>query len=413
MSPPSPALDSAVAAAIISLLEDGACDPARFESQLASLQARWGAQVHTVLLFVLAHLEFPPEKARSHWRAVLREWKALSARLGEPVDLRVAVLHHFLRRPRTLRNPAIVDLRVLRRTHRSAMLDELTRVHNYRYFQDSVAAEARRAERFGLVVTLLMVDADDFKAYNDAHGHLAGNRALRRLASVLRRSVRQVDLVARYGGEEFAILLPSTPKLAALDVAEKVRRAVEKADVGADAGKPITVSIGVASLPGDGATAHELVDCADRALYAAKAAGRNRVAAFSPERRDHPRMPAALKGRFTAATPELHPLTTRNLSEGGLAFVTRHAVEPGAIARVQLSLPPENEALECIMRVVRSTRAADGYHVSGAIVHMPKAQAQRFRLFLRSLRQASPPKPPSPPKPRPAGAARTRPPAAS
>ncbi|HVO12724.1 MAG TPA: diguanylate cyclase [Vicinamibacteria bacterium] len=406
MSPPSPALDSAVAAAIISLLEDGPCDPAALESSLAALQARWGAQVHTVLLFVLAHVEFPPERARRHWRAVLREWKALAARLGEPVDLRVAVLHHFLRRPRTLRNPAIVDLRILRRTHRSAMLDELTRVHNYRYFQDCVAAEARRAERFGLVVTLLMVDADDFKAYNDAHGHPAGNRALRRLAAVLRRSVRRVDVVARYGGEEFAILLPSTPKLAALAVAEKVRQAVEKADVGADSGRPITVSIGVASLPGDAATAHELVDCADRALYAAKAAGRNQVAAFSPERRDHPRLPAALKGRFTAATPELHPLLTRNLSEGGLAFVTRHAVETGAIARVQLQLPPDDEPLECIMRVVRSTRAADGYHVSGAIVHMPKPQAQRFRLFLRSLRQAAP-------TPRPASGGQTRGPAAS
>ncbi|HXY39131.1 MAG TPA: diguanylate cyclase [Vicinamibacteria bacterium] len=409
MSPPSPALDSAVAGAIISLLEDGPCDPTALESKLAALQARWGAQVHTVLLFVLAHLEFPPEKARSQWRAVLRDWKELASRLGEPVDLRVAVLHHFLRRPRTLRNPAIVDLRVLRRTHRSAMLDELTRVHNYRYFQDCVAGEARRAERFGLVVTLLMVDADDFKAYNDAHGHPAGNRALRRLAAVLRRSVRQVDVVARYGGEEFAILLPSTPKLAALAVAEKVRQAVEKADVGAatDASRPITVSIGVASLPGDAASANELVDCADRALYSAKAAGRNRVAAFSPERRDHPRLPAALEGRFTAATPELHPLLTRNLSEGGLAFVTRHPVETGAIARVQLQLPPDHEPLECIMRVVRSTRAADGYHASGAIVHMPKTQAQRYRLFLRALRQAEPA------APRPADAARTRGPAAS
>ena len=77
-----------------------------------------------------------------------------------------------------------------------------------------------------------MIDADDFKAFNDTRGHLAGNMALRRLASVLRKTVREVDVAARYGGEEFAILLPSTPKLAALKLAEKVRRAVEKAGIG-------------------------------------------------------------------------------------------------------------------------------------------------------------------------------------
>jgi diguanylate cyclase (GGDEF)-like protein len=284
----------------------------------------------------------------------------------------------------------IVEIRILRRTHRSVMVDELTRLYNYRYFQERVAAEARRAERYGSSLALLMADADDFKAYNDAHGHLAGNVALRRLARVLRRSVREVDVVARYGGEEFAILLPATPKLAALRVAEKVRLAVQRAAIAPRQGAataPLTISVGVASLPGDAGSAQELVARADRALYAAKSQGKNRVVPFSDERREHPRLPASLPGRFGLLSDDMRPLTTRNLSEGGLLFVSGEPVAAGGVARVQLALPPTGEPCECVMRVARASRCADGWHVSGPILHMPRPHARRFRLFLQDLRE--------------------------
>src|SRR4030095_467504 len=123
----------------------------------------------------------------------------------------------------------------LKRAQTPAIYDELTRLYNYRYFQDRVVSETRRAMRYDAALTLMMSDVDAFKSYNDCRGPLAGNMALRRLASVLRRSVREVDVAARYGGEEFAILLPNTPKLAALKLAEKLRHAVEKAGIGKSA----------------------------------------------------------------------------------------------------------------------------------------------------------------------------------
>jgi len=205
------ALSSAIADRIISLLEEGATDAEGWRRAMRRLEKRWGRDAYTVLLFVLTHLEFTAEKAHDHWERILRQWEGLDRTVEGPVDLRVAVLMYFLRSQKKLRNPAIVELKILRRTQDSAIVDELTRLYNFRHFHERLKAEARRAERDGSTLSLLMIDADDFKAFNDTRGHLAGNVALRRLASVLRRAVRDTDVVARYGGEEFAILLPNTP----------------------------------------------------------------------------------------------------------------------------------------------------------------------------------------------------------
>jgi len=389
MARPPIQLSSAVADRIIALLEDGPCDPVGWRRRMAVLESECGAEAYTVLLFVLTHLEFPGERAREHWGRILRQWEALERTVPEGVDLRVAVLQYFLRIQRKLRNPAIVEIKILQKTQDSVIYDELTRLYNFRYFQDRVNAEAQRACRYEAPLTLLMIDADDFKAYNDAHGHLAGNMALRRLAAVLKRSVRETDIVARYGGEEFAVLLPSTPKLAALRVAEKVRQAVERAGVGAEqdpAARPMTVSVGVASLPGDASAAQELVAKADRALYVAKSQGKNRVKPFSDERREFRRLDVALMGRFNLVEAQSHTLTTLNVSEGGLLFLSEQPMTAGAFVRVQLAVPPGEEPLECVVRVVRVVEAPAGYEVAAQIVHIPSPHQRRLRLFLKELR---------------------------
>jgi diguanylate cyclase (GGDEF)-like protein len=383
------ALDSAIADRIIELLEDGPEDPAGWRAELEALEARWGRDAYAVLLFVLTHLDMPSDKAHDHWQRILQRWETLNGAVPEGVDLRVAVLQYFLRSHRKLKNPAIVEIRILRRTEGSAVVDELTRLYNFRYFKDRVALEARRADRYGTPLTLLMIDADDFKAFNDTRGHLAGNVALRRLASVMRRSLRDVDVAARYGGEEFAILLPSTPKLAALKVAEKLRQAIERARIGTEPGRttrPITVSIGVASLPGDAQSASELVDRADRALYIAKSMGKNCVKPFSDERREHARLAATISGRFSAVESRAHRLTTRNVSEGGLLFQAKEPLETGAVVRVQLQLPPDGEAVECVARVLRVVGARGGFEIGAQIVHMPRLHERRYRFFLKALK---------------------------
>lgn len=162
-----------------------------------------------------------------------------------------------------------------------AVTDGLTSLYNHRHFHERLALEAERSLRNGLPLSLMMIDVDHFKHYNDAHGHPAGDEVLRQLARLLTDGRRANDFCARYGGEEFAIVLVDTPKLTAAKVAERLReRIAEHPFMFADE-QPLgtmSVSIGVATFPDDAGDAEALVRSSDAALYTAKHGGRNRVA---------------------------------------------------------------------------------------------------------------------------------------
>ena len=133
-------------------------------------------------------------------------------------------------------------------------------------------------------MSVLMIDSDNLKAVNDNHGHEAGNRLLRQLAERIQAELRYTDVSARYGGDEFIVLLPETPAEGAMDVAERIRESMAAKPLVFD-GKAVTstVSIGVASFPGDGQSLDAIVGRADRALYKAKHSGRNRVERYTPD----------------------------------------------------------------------------------------------------------------------------------
>lgn len=161
----------------------------------------------------------------------------------------------------------------------AAITDGLTGLRSRRFFEQSLHAEVARAARTGGEIGLLLLDLDHFKTVNDTHGHNGGDRVLVELAHRLTAVIRPGDLAARYGGEEFVVLLPGAGPETATEIAERIRRVVASAPiaVGADRLHHVTVSIGVAGLPAVCADAEDLVLAADRALYAAKNAGRNRV----------------------------------------------------------------------------------------------------------------------------------------
>jgi diguanylate cyclase (GGDEF)-like protein len=158
-----------------------------------------------------------------------------------------------------------------------SITDGLTKLHNHRHFQESLLRECKRVERTEEPLSLVLIDIDYFKRWNDRLGHAAGDEILRRLAEVMSELVRETDVLARYGGEEFAVITPNTDQQGALQLAEKIRTAVVEQAFLIDAPgerEPITVSIGVASYQGDRAA---FFKAADRALYAAKEAGRDCV----------------------------------------------------------------------------------------------------------------------------------------
>ena len=163
--------------------------------------------------------------------------------------------------------------------YRLTTIDGLTQVYNKRYFLETLEREIGRAHRYRRDLSLLLFDIDHFKSINDSYGHLAGDTVLRQLAGVIRSRIRREDVLSRYGGEEFAIILPEIDRYNALQMAEKIRGLVEMASFRfEDADIPVTVSIGVASLQPEVQMPDEFIKLADGHMYAAKDAGRNRVA---------------------------------------------------------------------------------------------------------------------------------------
>ena len=162
--------------------------------------------------------------------------------------------------------------------------DSLTGLLNRRGFDDRIEIELERARRDGTPLVLVMSDLDWFKEVNDRLGHLGGDMALERVAGVIGRTCRRSDAAARLGGEEFAFVLPSTKRIQGLAMAERVRAGIERSFEGTAVA--LTLSLGVAQFPEDGRTAEELLNAADRAMYRAKAQGKNQTVLYEASSRD-------------------------------------------------------------------------------------------------------------------------------
>ena len=184
-----------------------------------------------------------------------------------------------------------------------ARVDPKTGLYNARYFATTLEAEITRASRFERPMSLIMADLDLLRDINNSYGHLAGDAVLQGIAEIFRAQLRHYDVPARFGGEEFSILLPETPPEQALEIAERIRRAVAEREFEIEtAAEPIraTVSLGVAAYPKDGSDANELIHQADLAVYRAKLQGRNRVLGASTE----PLLLAAQRGAKLRAVRE-------------------------------------------------------------------------------------------------------------
>jgi diguanylate cyclase (GGDEF)-like protein len=204
----------------------------------------------------------------------------LPAASGEVGDL-TAVFNHMVGRLRHSRQELdAVNERLRQKNEELEHLstsDALTGLHNRRYLTQRLSQELGRSFRYKASFAILMVDVDEFKKYNDAYGHPAGDEVLKKVAAILLHSTRTVDCTSRYGGEEFAVLLTNTAGESAVEIAERIRARVASQEF---SGRKITVSIGIAEFPEHGQSAEAVISSADEALYAAKRAGRNKVIRF-------------------------------------------------------------------------------------------------------------------------------------
>jgi len=313
-------------------------------------EARPELPVFSTLLSLLTHLDFAEPVARRHWQKVQAHQRDLKRAMKRDPGLRVALLDYFVNQTRVLRNPKVIEMALYQRTEQRALGDPLTGLFNRAYLMQFLPREISRARRHGRPLAVAMFDIDDFKRINDTHGHLEGDRVLVKAAGLIGENLRDIDVAARYGGEEFAVVLPDTGRAGAFVVAQRIRVSFE---TGLRSGREaVTVSGGVASYPADGLTPQQLLQCADQGLYRAKAAGKNRVAPQSDERRQHERVRWQQAIGIERTGRRLLEARGQNLSEGGMLISMPEPVPVGSKITVVVRVS-DDDPLALRGRVVR------------------------------------------------------------
>lgn len=256
---------------------------------LLSLEKKYGIEVYSKIIYQLTRIQIPPRLAQEHLINVINHMHSLSKAVGRDIGFCVASYDYFINIVKFIKNPVLLEEWQLKEKENSADKDELTGLFNRRYFNQQMHQETEKFRRFGSPFSLLMVDIDHFKRFNDTHGHVAGDEVLKIVADVLTRIARAYDKVVRYGGEEFALILPLTTRKDAAYAAERLRVAIENQRIlfnGKDLDH-VTVSIGIATCPIDSLDKQILVRRADQALYVAKRT-RNAVIAYCDYNRRNP-----------------------------------------------------------------------------------------------------------------------------
>lgn len=321
-------------------LQRAATDCAMTGAQWENLALEHGPELYSEAMYSLTRLEMSADEARESLLAIVEHQGQLCAALNRTVSLITATCDYFMHVRPLVRDPILVEVRLLQQKEEGAYRDELTGLFNRRSFNQEVPREMERFRRFGHPFSLLMLDLDHFKAFNDTHGHSAGDQALRGVAHILQTTARLYDRVVRFGGEEFAIILPQATSREAMPMAERIREAIAQHHVsyaGQDLGA-LTVSIGVACFPKDALDMPGLVHRADQAMYQAKEA-RNSVRQYQDSKRNHPRylLSDPLPLRILSQQHGKLQASALDLSLGGLSCSSDAALPPSTILHLVLS----------------------------------------------------------------------------
>ena len=379
---------------LLDFLAKESSQPVTSQDMWHQLEGKYGERIYSDILFLLTQRRFDSNQARVHWQNILSHREELDKGLGRDVGLRVALADYFVNVQPKVKNPIFIEIDLFLKKEESALRDELTGLYNRRFFNRVLQQELERSRRYGEPVSLLMVDIDHFKKFNDSYGHLAGDQALCQLAQVLQKTCRTLDHLTRFGGEEFALILPQADREQALSAAERHRLAVESHPLQGGDHRRLTISVGAATYPEDASTGLELLEMADQALYQAKRSGKNNVRACAPNKRSQTRFPLnmALTYRRLGIDDDFIEGQAGNISTGGVLWKTGQAAQKDWLLELRMENPTTGAALtlkgQCVW-VARDQDARDSYLLGVRFLFNSPEEEKAVNDFINEKSQAS------------------------
>ncbi len=380
---------------ILQCLEDH-CAERDLIKTLEVMAVDHGDAAYSTILHVLTNLALDPAQAKRCWHEIIDHRQTMNGLMGREVSLRTAICDYFCSVQKFLKNPKVVEIKIFEETVKHSKYDTLTGLLNRKSFDDAMAREISQANRYGMDLSILFLDIDNFKEVNDTHGHPFGDTVLRIVADIVKSELRAEDIACRYGGEELVVIFPQIDREDAFVVADRIRTRVEETPlVNNNQTFFITVSGGLASFPADSNRADSLLACADSALYRAKGAGKNIISYSSADKRRYTRLGIDKKIKIKELGVNGTPVETwmgKDISLGGLLFESNKLLGIGT--NIQLEVPlREHQLIFVIGRVVRvECLAPDRYDIGISISFqkMDKAAKYAISAFLRERVQPLP-----------------------
>ncbi len=343
---------------ILKCLADFSHDDDKLIVELNCITEKNGGEACQVLFSVLTHIDLLPDQAVDYWKQIVAHRNKMSKSLGRDVNLRTTICDYFCTINKSMTNPIIIEIRVLEEALHSLGYDSLTGLCSRRAFDEVLAREIGRANRYGKELSILFFDLDDFKKINDTFGHLAGDDTLRNVARIVMDEIRTIDVAYRYGGEEIVVVLPETGKAAAFVVGERIREKVEDLKLNYnDQIINLTISGGISTLPVDATNVKELIANADIAVYKAKETGKNNIVIYSENKRRFIRVDFitdihVLEVDSKEKIGNMDAKST-DLSTGGILFKSNHSIDMGIQVELQIPTGKVDEPLLVVGTVVR------------------------------------------------------------
>ncbi len=375
---------------ILKFLSRYADDDKKLIRAFDKLIKKEGGQVCSVILHVLTHLDLDAERAETYWREIISHHEKMANALGREVNLRTAICDYFCSVRKSLKSPVVVEIKVFEEKLKSLQYDMLTGLYTRSSFDEALVKEVARAERYEVDLSLLFFDIDNFKKINDTYGHIAGDYVLKSVSQIIIKAIRTSDIAARYGGEEIVIILPTTGKVDALALGERIRNKVQKVKLEHDGKKiNVTMSGGVASYPIDANQSTDLIEFADKALYMAKGSGKNKICTYSEDKRRYLRINfnRQIQVRPLGFSDKLESMEafTKDLCEAGLLFESESKMDIGT--KVQLHIPVVSSVIQSLIlgTVVRvEAYNSHQYDIGVAFLEMDKVTRKEVTSYLAS-----------------------------